>query len=75
MKHWEKKNLAALQDYCREAEPYTVLLPSACAISSQLLPEAALLFDQETCCKCRRGALSPVPGGAERLPAFGGKWR
>ena len=41
-----EKNLAALQDYCRATEPYVLLLPSACAISSDLLPEAALLFDQ-----------------------------
>ena len=55
-----EKNLAALQDYCREAEPYTVLLPSACAISSQLLPEAALLFDQETWLQNAAAALSPL---------------
>ena len=55
-----EKNLAVLQDYCREAEPYTVLLPSACAISSQLLPEAALLFDQETWLQNAAAALSPL---------------
>ena len=55
-----EKNLAALQDYCREVEPYTVLLPSACAISSQLLPEAALLFDQETWLQNAAAALSPL---------------
>lgn len=37
-----------------------MLLPSACAISSQLLPEAALLFDQETWLQNAAAALSPL---------------
>lgn len=41
-------NLAALEDYCRSHTVSAMLLPSACAISSRLLPEAALLFDQES---------------------------
>lgn len=41
-------NLCALENYCRTRTVCAALLPSACAISSQLLPEAALLFDQES---------------------------
>ena len=55
-----EKNLAALQDYCRATEPYVLLLPSACAISSDLLPEAALLFDQESWLGNAVSALSPL---------------
>lgn len=55
-----EKNLAALQDYCRSTEPYVLLLPSACAISSDLLPEAALLFDQESWLGNAVSALSPL---------------
>ena len=41
-------NLCALENYCRTRAVCMALLPSTCAISSQLLPEAALLFDQES---------------------------
>ena len=41
------QNLTALAAFCRQREASVVLLPSACAISRHLLPEAALLFDQE----------------------------
>lgn len=58
-----EKNLAALLEYCGGREPYAVLLPSACAISSQLLPEAALLFDQENWLQNTAAALSPLCSG------------
>lgn len=55
-----ENNLAALSEYCAKKEPCVVLLPSACAISSQLLPEAALLFDQESWLQNAAAALSPL---------------